>query len=109
MKQKRIIVLESQKLLSAGIYSLLSAHDELDVFGLTLRSQDFFFLAKQYQPDVIIMDERFLDQNLDSYLDFIRSCPRLRTIVFNAGTNSMEVCDRQIIHVGHLDDFLDQL
>ncbi|MFN2224433.1 MAG: hypothetical protein PVH65_02045 [Chloroflexota bacterium] len=109
MAQKRVIVVESEKLISAGIYSLLSSNHNLDVFGMSLRGEELFDVADQFQPDVVVMDERYLHQNLKSYLAFIKTCPRLRTIVVNLSTNSLRVCDGQIVHVQHLEDFMDQI
>ena len=109
MTRKRVIVVESEKLLSAGVYSLLSVNGHLEVEGVILEEQNFLDAVKRFQPDVVIMDESILAQHIQGYMTFLKEFPRMRTIVLNLGTNSVQVCDQQLIHVEHFDDFLGQI
>lgn len=109
VKLKRVIVMESERLLSAGAYSLLQTNGHLEVISVALDKQSFIDEATRFKPDVVIMDERILSQNFLGYMAFVKSCPRMRTIVLSLGTNSVQVCDQHIVHVECLDDFFDQI
>ena len=109
MIQKRIVVLESKDLLSAGIYSLLSTHGYAEILSLTLDREDYLDQMARYEPEVVIMDERVLARISDTYAIFLRHFPNIRTIVLNLGTNSVKVCEQRLIHVEHVADFLEQI
>ena len=106
---KRVIVVESEKLLSAGIYSLLSSKDHYDVSGVIMREGNFSDVFDRVQPHILILDEVTLDQYMTTYMSFTKNYPRLRTIVLSLGTNNMRVYDKQIIQVQNLDDFMNQM
>jgi hypothetical protein len=55
------------------------------------------------------MDENVLCANMSAYLAILRNYPEMRTIVLSLGDNQMQVYDRRIIEVDHLNDFLDLL
>jgi DNA-binding NarL/FixJ family response regulator len=107
--QKRIIVMESEPLLSAGVYSLLSTNGHLKVMSVDLDKQSFVSVANEFRPDVVIMDERVLMENFAGYMGFLKSFPRIRTIVLSIQANCLQVCDQQIVHVRNLDDFMSQI
>lgn len=109
MARKRIIVLESENMLSAGVASLLSSNGQLNVICMAFDQENFSEVINRFQPEVIIIDDGLLDRNRDAYANAIRNCPRLRTIVLSLGLNHVQIYDKELIHVRKLDDLLDQL
>jgi chemotaxis response regulator CheB len=107
--KKRVIVLEIENLLSAGISSLLSTNGKLEVIGLTFEEAIFHEAVNHFKPEVVIVDEQVLDQNLNAFSAILKNYPKVRTIVMSMGTNSFQICDKELIQVQHLDDFLEQI
>jgi chemotaxis response regulator CheB len=107
--RKRIIVVESEQLLSAGIFSLLSANGQLDVVGMMTIDENFFDVFERVKPHIIILDEDTLSRNMTAYMLFTKNYPRLRTIVLSLGTNNVQVCDKQVVHIQNIDDFMNQI
>ena len=109
MTPKRVIVVESEKLLSAGIYSLLSSKDHYDVSGVIMREENFSDVFARVQPHILILDEATLSQYLTTYMAFTKNYPKLRTVVLSLGTNNMQVYDKQIVQIQNLNDFMEQM
>lgn len=109
MTKRRVIVLETEKLLSAGISSLLSTNGKMEVIGLTFEEEKFNEAVNHFKPEVVIVDEQVLDENLNAYSAILKNYPKVRTIVMNTGANSLQICDKELIQVEHLDDFLEQI
>jgi hypothetical protein len=107
--RKRVIVVESEELLSAGVYSLLSAKGHFDVNGVVMKEGNFSDVFTRIKPHILILDEATLDQYLTTYRSLTKNYPKLRTIVLSLGTNNMLVYDKQIVQVQNLDDFMNQL
>jgi DNA-binding NarL/FixJ family response regulator len=107
--RKRVIVVESENLLNAGIYSLLSANGHLDVIGVTSKDENFFDVFDRVKPHIIILDEKTMSRNMTAYMLFTKNYPRLRTIVLSLGTNNVQVCDKQVVHIQNFDDFMNQI
>ena len=99
----------SEKLLSAGVYSLLSAKENIDVSGVVMNEGNFSDVFTCVKPHVLILDEFTLSQYLSTYMSFTKNYPKLRTIVLNLGTNNVHIYDKQIVHVQNLDDFMNQM
>lgn len=109
MTKRRVIVLETEKLLSAGISSLLSTNGKMEVIGLTFEEEKFNEAVNHFKPEVVIVDEQVLDEHLNAYSAILKNYPKVRTIVMNTGANSLQICDKELIQVEHLDDFLEQI
>jgi hypothetical protein len=100
----RVVILQSDKLLNAGVQSLLSTKADVEVIGIAHSDESYASILERTQPDIVIMDENVLCANMSAYL-----YPEMRTIVLSLGDNQMQVYDRRIIEVDHLNDFLDLL
>ena len=109
MARKRIIVLESENLLSASTSSLLSSNEHLNVICMAFDKENLSEVIERFQPEVIVVDESLMDQHRDDYVKAIRCYPRLRTIVLSLGGNHVHVWDKELVHVTKLKDFWDQI
>lgn len=104
---KRIIILVSDDLLSAGVESFLSNQEQFDVFSIENKvPKDIFQAILDIQPDVIIMDQNNRMINFSELLADLETMPRVRTIVLNLSDNQIQVCERNRIEIHQLSDFL---
>jgi DNA-binding NarL/FixJ family response regulator len=104
---KRILVLRNQLLMNAGLQSLLSKQESLEVIGKEIQNQDDLFrFLERLKPDVIIVDEGILAPKLADLLKFLQSYPKKRTIIMSLEKNQIQVYDTKQIQLHQLGDFL---
>ena len=104
---KRILILRNTLLLNAGIHSLLSGHDSLEVVGRDFESQNELLQhIENEQPDVIIVDEDFHFAHLAEMLEFLHSYPKTRTILMSLEENRVRIYDTMQIELEGIEDFL---
>jgi DNA-binding NarL/FixJ family response regulator len=108
-QKTRVIILQSDKLLNAGVQSLLSTRPDVEVIGVAHSNESYASILDRTQPDIVIMDEHMICANVSAYLAILRDYPDLRTIVLRLGDNQMHVYDKRIVEVEHLGDFLELL
>lgn len=106
---KKILVLESEKLLAAGILSLLAMQTEFDVDQTTVSSLACLNRPSSQPPDVVILEEGQLVANMSAVVKLADRHPRLRLIVFSLSDNKVHIFDRQIMQVSQVSDFLELL
>jgi len=107
--RKKILVLESEKLLGASILSLLASREEFDVADLPVASLDRLNGSGDVMPDVIIMEEAQLMANISAVLQLTNSHPNLRLIVFGLSDSKLHVYDKQMVEVRQVSDFFELL
>jgi len=84
----RVLIVENQLLLGAGLQNLLSGETDLDVIGISPRNQlELVQKIRQIQPDVIFLDEDSRLTNATDLLTFLENFSKLRVIVLNANDN----------------------
>jgi len=104
---KRVVVLQSDYLFSAGVQSFLSDQENLEVIGLAASDpQEIFQAILQIQPDVIILDQNNQLIDLNALLEHLEDLPRVRTVVMSYADNQVQVCERNKISIHQLSDFL---
>jgi chemotaxis response regulator CheB len=104
---KRVVVLESDYLLSAGVQSFLSNQEHLEVMGLDAKDpQESYQAILQIQPDVIILDQNNQLIDLNALLEHLEDLPRVRTVVMSYSDDQVQVYDRNKISIHQLSDFL---
>ena len=108
--QKKIVVLESDQLINAGVYSFLSAQDCYEVFGLDVNDPvQIYQSIELLQPDVIILDKSSQITNASNLITNLERLPKIRTIVVSVSSNQIQVCDKQDIVIHRLSEFLEFL
>jgi hypothetical protein len=100
---RKILVLRNNLLINAGVQSLLSGQDDLEVIGQEIHDQKELL---GYISHVIIMDEWVLVPNLTMLLMFLQHYPKKRTILVSLKENQVQIYDTKQIHVQELRDFL---
>jgi chemotaxis response regulator CheB len=109
-QRKRIVILESNGLLAAGVRSLLADRNSLDVVGLKLDAAGAIDQVDAFQPDVIVIDQTVMAGHFDAFKTILDNYyRRIRIIVLHPQENCLEMCDKQVVTVEKLDDFLDLL
>lgn len=104
---KNVLIIQSENLLDAGLVTLLSSLDGIQVHGVRLEDLPALpALLLQQPPDVLILDEAVAQTYLESLLPLLMSYPKLRTIVISLRENSLSVYDKSRISVQHISDFL---
>lgn len=84
----RVLIVENQLLLGAGLQNLLSGETDLDVIGISPRNQlELVQKIRQIQPDVVFLDKDSRLTNATDLLTFLENFSKLRVIVVNANDN----------------------
>jgi len=105
--QKRIVVLESNRLLFAGVRSFLSTQEWYDVIGLNLVDQEQIHQAiERLQPDVIILDNQNRVTDLSALMSYLEGLSKIRVIIVNVTDNQIQICEKQQLRIHQLSDFL---
>lgn len=107
--RKKVLIVESENLLAAGVRSLLAERSELDVTSTDIDRLACVVQPSSSRPDVLIVDEAQLLANLSAVIRVASHYPWLRLIVVRAQDNEVQVVDRQIVEVRHIDEFFDLL
>lgn len=98
-------MLESEKLLATGIFSMLAARPEFIVTKTPLSSLACLDLSGSPQPDVIILDEELLAANILAVISLSNNLQNLRLIVFGLSDTNVHVFDKETVRVRCISDF----
>lgn len=110
MDRKRILIVTSGDLSSAGLVSVVSSHQEMEVHTVTASEQAELLQAiVGFRPEVLILDDAILLETLEVLVDLRKEFPKLRTVTVNWDENEIQVCDRQQILIAGIADFFDAL
>jgi len=104
--KKKILVLESEKLLSASVASLLSSQSDLEVMSTTKLSLAGWNHTDGVCPDVVIVEERLLAANLADIVKLADRHPTLKLIVLGLTHGNVQIFDKRMAQVRHVSDFL---
>ena len=104
---KRILVVESDQLLVAGVESLLNGERALKVKRVVIDDEvDLTKEIKIFQPSVLIMDDRLYFAKLPVLFGLIKDYPGMRVIVVNSVENRLHVYDKREILITSINDLL---
>ncbi len=106
---KKILVLESKKLMSAGLLSMLELRSEFSVEQTTADSLGSLEQPCNVQPDVVILDEEVLAANLMALVQLTRHHPKLCLVVLSLNGNHIHIFDKQTIQISSVNDFVQML
>lgn len=104
--KKKVLVLESEKLLAASIVSLLASRSELDVMNTTVATLESWDKSGSTRPDVVIVEEGLLAANISAIVKLADRHPKLRLIVLGLSNGTVQIFDKQMTQVRHVSDFL---
>jgi chemotaxis response regulator CheB len=107
LPRPRILIIENESILGAGIERLLADRARLDVIGVTsVNGTMLIDTIKQLQPDVIILDEAHLLAMPFNFLTALLDYPSLRVMVISAHHNRVQICHKQQLLVTQVTDLV---
>ena len=110
MPLKKILILESDLLLNAGVKNLLAGREDLSIHGAICGDlKELNAVIDQFQPDIIISAENNASVNSNEITNFLKVLPKVKTILINLEDNQVEIFDKRELSVKQLSDFLSAL
>ena len=104
---KRVLIVENDLLLGAGIERLLSQNANIELLGLaSARDIDFAKHINQFKPDVIVMDEASYLASSIRPLTLLKNCPSLRVVMVNTNDTLVHIYDKQQIRVTQMTELV---
>lgn len=104
---KKVLVVESTCLLDASMESLLSVRNDLQVCAVAYQSVDcLLFEISQFHPDVIIIDDKLLQEVISALLFELLKYPNLRLIGANPENNRLHIYEKKQVLMEESTDFL---
>ncbi len=86
-KPIKTVIIDDQRLMIDGLISLLKASKEVEVVGCTTKGKDAEQLIESLSPDVVLLDLRFKDQEIDG-LDILSKLrpkfPNLKILILSS-------------------------
>lgn len=102
---RRILIVENELLLGAGIEHLLTGEADLDVTGIAGADEAILLKEiKHFQPDVVILDRATCLIHPTKLLAQLQDYPHLRVIVISADDNTVQIFEKQQILVTRIRD-----
>jgi len=107
MNKPRIFVVLSMRMLAAGIESLLSQYDDLELVGTEADLGRAIGSIRSVQPTVIIVDSNVLSPVGEITIDeLLRASPEVRVIALNLDENRLDVYNRHQVSAMEVDDLI---
>ena len=93
MTQKiRVAVVDQQPLFRDGIIVHLEAQPDVEAVGHGASIHDALRLAREREPDVIVLDMSLLDSGLEALEPITKQHSKARILLFTLGANEEQVC-----------------
>jgi chemotaxis response regulator CheB len=104
---KRVLVIIREELLALGVESLLKSDKNLNIIssgpGFNVRLDEKF---ADFQPDVLVLDEKLGLVDLASLVFLIEDCPKLRIVIIREDDNLAQIYDKQEMTITKASDLL---
>ncbi|RME44236.1 MAG: hypothetical protein D6796_12055 [Caldilineae bacterium] len=95
---RRVLLVEYNRLLGAGITSILAGEKDLLITGVSPTGRHTFFQAiSAHQPDVLVLDEAIPWLDNAGILSLLKTYPRLQLILVSATSNWLKVYRKEQI------------
>lgn len=105
---QRVLIVESELLLGAGVESILAGHTGLDVAGISPCDQAVLVEEiRVFRPDIVVMDVVTRFASATNLLALLEDCPKLRVLVMSVDDNRICVYDKREVLVTQVRDLLD--
>ena len=110
MTSTKILILESDLLLSAGVKNLLVGLSKVQIQEVKYSNMEELSKAiNNFQPDIILIDKTNMPVNAEKILNFLQEKSKVKIIFINPENNQIETYDKHQISVTELSDFLAML
>jgi len=104
--RKRVLIAETEYVLTAGLQCLLASHQDLEVHGVGCAdTREFIRAVETFRPDVIIAEQNFIVTNIALLVEIVMRYPPLRLVCLNLVDNHLHVYDKRLIRIEDYTDF----
>ena len=104
---KRILMVNSELLLSAGVESLLSNEIDFGLKRIMLDNEiDLSDELNRYQPDTVIMDESLMMTDPSALMGLLKNGPDMRVIVLQVRENQLQIYKRHDVSISCVEDLV---
>jgi DNA-binding NarL/FixJ family response regulator len=104
---RRVLVVENQILMGAGVQSLLGVQADLEVMGISPRDQaELAGEIRRLRPDLVVVnkDSHWVDPT--NLLAVLQDYPALRLVVVSANDNLVCIYDKHQVLTSRASDLL---
>ncbi len=91
-KSIRVGVVDQYPLFRAGVICALEAQADIEVVGQGASAADAIRMARESEPDVIVLDTSLLDGRPDAIAAITEQHPAVRVLVLTAAADQEQVC-----------------
>jgi two-component system nitrate/nitrite response regulator NarL len=91
-KSIRVGVVDQHPLFRDGVIFTLEAEADIEVVGQGASAADAIKMARESEPDVIVLDTSLPDSSLDAIAAIIQQHPRVRILVLTVVADEEQVC-----------------
>ncbi len=103
----RVLIVENQLLLGAGVQSLLTGEADLEVIGISPVNQaELVQEIRRFRPDVVVIDKVTHLADANKLVAFLKTHPKLRVVVVSASDNMVCVYNKQQVLVSQATDLI---
>lgn len=104
--EKRVLILESDLLLTQGLISLLRSREDLEVKGVKFSGlAELSKIIVDFNPHVIVLAQQCLDESYSELLPTLMKYQQLRVVSFDPHSNNLYVYEKQEVRVKETADF----
>jgi len=105
---QRVLIVENQILLGAGVQSLLGDETDLEMRGISPTSQvDLIHEIRQYQPDIVVVNASSHLTVPGKLLFAVDNHSQLRVVVISADDNRVCIYEKHEVFMTRASDLLD--
>jgi DNA-binding NarL/FixJ family response regulator len=104
----RVLIIENEQLLGAGVEKLLRRDSGFKVDGITV-SDELELVAKvrQFEPDVVVLDEATMLTDPLRLLNLLGDFPKLRVIAVSADDDRVYIYNKRLVVAKRAADLAD--
>ena len=107
---RRVLIVENQTLLGAGVHSLLWEENGLELYGVSPHGQaELIQDIGRFQPDILVMDKSSHLVAPLNLLAALENHAQLQVVVVSADDNQVCIYDKRQLLVERATDFLDMI
>src|SRR5215813_5196363 len=87
----RIAVIDDHPMFREGAMQIFAGLDDMEVVAEGATAADALRLAKQFHPDVMLLDISLPGGGLEAAAGIARACPNVRTVMLTASESELDV------------------
>src|ERR671913_2510162 len=91
-KNIRVGVVDQHPLFRDGVIFALEAQSDIEVVGQGASAADAIRIARESEPDLIVLDTSLLDSSLDAIAAITEQHPRVRILALTVVADREQVC-----------------